>query len=99
MYMMSWDENEGRIEAILGGHVTAPELKVLSEELQDLITETDRTPSVLLIDYSKTQPFDEQATSEMGALKNQIPEAGVGKIVSVTRDDEETAREIDLRLQ
>lgn len=99
MYMMSWNEEDSRIEASLGGKVTAPELQVLSEELHELLAELDEKPYLLLLDYSKTQPLDGEATSELFALKDFCLEQGVEKIVSVTRDDEEAAWHIDQRLQ
>jgi hypothetical protein len=99
MYMMSWNEEDSRIEASLGGRISAPELRVLSEELKDLITELDEKPYLLLLDYSKTQPLDDETKNELFALKDLCLDGGVEKIVSVARDDEEAASHIDQRLQ
>jgi hypothetical protein len=99
MYMMSWIEEDARVEASLGGRVTAAELRVLRDELEEVVATLGDQPFVMLLDYSRALPLDASATEELSALKDFCLEAGAERIVSVTLDDEHVAREIDVRLQ
>ena len=99
MYMMSWNDDDARIEASLGGRVTAAEVQVLSEELHEVIASLDHQPYLLLLDYSRAHTLDSEATAELASLKDYCLANGADKIVSVVHDDEEAARHIDMRLQ
>lgn len=96
--MLTWNEEEARVEASLGGRVTAAEVNVLAEELQDVIEELD-TPFLLLLDYSRAQALDDAASEALCALKDFCLDNGAEKIVSVVFDEEQAARHIDHRLQ
>ena len=99
MYMMSWNEDDARIEASLGGRVTAAEVQVLAEELQEVVATLGEQPYLLLLDYSRAQALDTEAAGELANLKDFCLGHGADKIVSVVYDDEEAARHIDMRLQ
>jgi hypothetical protein len=98
MYMLTWNEEEARIEASLGGRVTSAEVEVLMEELENVI-ESIEHPYMLLLDYSRAQAMDQNAATALFTLKDFCLENGADKIVSVVYDDEEAARHIDQRLQ
>lgn len=99
MYMMSWNEDDARIEASLGGRVTAAEVKVLAEELREVGESMADRPYLLVLDYSRAKAFDEDAVLELNLIKDFCLDNGADKIVSVVWDDDEASKYIDQRLQ
>lgn len=97
--MMSWNEDDARIEASLGGRVTAAEVKVLAEELREVGESMPNQSYLLVLDYSRAQAFDEEGITELNSLKDYCLENGAGKIVSVVYDDDTASQYIDQRIQ
>jgi hypothetical protein len=97
MYMVSWLEEEARVEASLGGRVTAEEVMVLAEELLDVAAQLAEQPYLLMLDYGKAAEFDAETSQALVHLKDQMLERGAERIISVTSDEERQAREINER--
>ncbi len=98
MYLVTWDENEAKVEASLGGRVTVEEMTVFAEELKAVVEEFGDQPYMLMFDYSRAKSFDLKATDVLMSLKDFCLDAGAAKIVSVVRDEEDLAQHTHSRL-
>ncbi len=98
MYLMSWNEIEGTIEASLGGRVTSEEMYVFAEEVNNVVGSFEGRNFQLSIDYSKAKEFDRQSLTTLRSLKDRCLSAGATTIVSIARDEEQMARETSDRL-
>jgi hypothetical protein len=99
MYMVSWIEDEGKIEASLGGRITVEEMHVFSEELKDVVATFENRPFVLTIDHSKAKPFDVPTQRLLADLKDRCLAANAEKIVTMVEDEEEMTLQTHERLQ
>jgi len=99
MYMVSWIEEEGKIEASLGGRITAEEMHVFTEELKDVVASFNGRPYVLTIDHSKAKPFDAPTQRMLCDLKDICLAESAQKIVTVVEDEEEMTLLTNERLQ
>ena len=91
MYLVSWIEEEGKVEASLGGRVTVEEMHVFSEELREVVASFETRPYVLTIDHSKAKPFDTNTNRMLCELKDEFLSGSAEKIVSVVEDEEAKA--------
>jgi anti-anti-sigma regulatory factor len=99
MYLLTWTEKDAKIDASLGGRVTAEEMAVLLEELQDVIDSIPDHPFSLCLDYSKAKQFDDATASILEDLLEFCHGAGVERIVSIVRDEDDLLRHVNARLQ
>src|SRR5688572_19475814 len=90
MYLVSWIEEEGKVEASLGGRVTVEEMHVFAEEVRD-VTATFNRPYVLTIDHSKAKPFDGPSQSLLSDLKDRCLKGKAEKVISIVNDEDEMA--------
>ena len=90
MYLVSWIEEEGKVEASLGGRVTVEEMHVFAEEVRDVIA-TFKRPYVLTIDHSKAKPFDSPSMSLLSDLKDRCLNGKAEKVISIVNDEDEMA--------
>lgn len=91
MYLVSWIEEEGKVEASLGGRVTVEEMHVFAEELREVVATFEDKPYVLTIDHSKAKPFDVNTNRLLGQLKDECLSGKAQKIVTVVEDDDAVA--------
>ncbi|HMS56067.1 MAG TPA: hypothetical protein PKA27_11770 [Fimbriimonadaceae bacterium] len=99
MYLISWDEEEAKIEASLGGKVTADEMEVFAEELLDVIESmSDRAPLVVL-DASKAKDFDRASGEAFSGCKDLLLTNGATKVVTIARDETDMLSQTSERLQ
>jgi hypothetical protein len=98
MYLVSWIEEEGKVEASLGGRVTVEEMQVFAEELRGVVATFDERPYVLTIDHSKAKPFDAPTQRLLTNLKDHCLDTGAERIVSVVLDEDAMAQLTSERL-
>lgn len=98
MYLMSWNESDRRIEASLGGRVTAEEMQVFAGEIDEIVASFEGRSFDLLIDYSRAKEFDRESMRTLREMKDKCLAAGASQIVSVARDEDQLARETTDRL-
>lgn len=98
MYMVSWIEEEGKVEASLGGRVTIEEMHVFAEELRDVVATFERRPYVLTIDHSKAKPFDAPSMRMLSDLKDRCLNGNAEKIISIVDDEDEMSLMTNERL-
>ena len=98
MYLMSWNEIEGTIEASLGGRVTSEEMHVFVGEVDEVVGSFQGRGFHLCLDYSKAKEFDRESLLTLRSLKDRCLKAGASTIVSIARDEEQMARETSDRL-
>ncbi|MFQ3667481.1 MAG: hypothetical protein SNJ74_12925 [Fimbriimonadaceae bacterium] len=91
MYLISWNEADGRIEASLGGRVPLDEMQVFTQDLEQFIEDLDGQPYTVLLDYSRSRPFDRECRQSLAAFQEWALEQGCVKWVNVVRDAEEQA--------
>jgi hypothetical protein len=89
MYLVSWIEEQGKVEASLGGRVTVEEMHVFAEELREVVATFEARPYVLTIDHSKAKPFDLPTQRMLSNLKDECLLGSAEKIVSVVEDEDE----------
>lgn len=99
MYLVTVFENEAKVEASLGGRVTAEEIQVFGDHVSGLVSVFHGQPYNLLLDYSKAKALDRQATAELAKVKDLFLSGGAQKIVSVPGDEHELVRHTTSRLQ
>ena len=98
MYLLSWIEDGGRIEASLGGRVTADEMRVFAGEVDEVVESFEGRAFELLIDYSRAKELDRESCILLRDLKDRCLGSGASQIVTVARDEEQLARETSDRL-
>ena len=98
MYLLSWTEHDAKIEASLGGRVTAEELVVFSEEIQDVMDGLEGRPIAILIDHSRAHRLGPDAVTALSDLKDGCLARGATQIVSLARDEDEVADLTNTRL-
>lgn len=99
MYLISWMDEEARIEASLGGRVTAEEMAVLQEELHEVLDTLKARPYLLVLDYAKAKNFDLETRAVLADLKDFCLANGAGKIVSIVQDEETMVAQTTERMQ
>ena len=98
MYLMSWIEEEARVEASLGGRVTKEEMWVFAEELKEVAGSMDQ-PFLVLLDYSRAKHLEPGAADVLTLLKDFCLENGAAKVVTVAKDEAELLAHTQNRLQ
>lgn len=99
MYLVSWCEEQHILEASLGGRVTQDEMAVFVEEIQDVIDMVNEQPFMLLLDYSRSKPFDHASNLLLGDLKEFCIENGAAKVVNIVRDTDDVGEQMNLNFQ
>jgi len=99
LYLVSYYEDKGFIEASLGGTLTPGELEVFSEELLELVDAFKGRPYQLLLDYSRARGLNPSALYALGEIRDQCHERGASQIVSVTPGEADLEHETAHRLQ
>ena len=92
MYLISWVEEEAKLEASLGGRVTIEEMNVVLDEIREMVTDHSEAPYLVVIDYSRAKLFDHQTEIVLDDIKDICLKNGAEKIVNIIReiDDIET---------
>lgn len=98
MYLVSWIEDEGKVEASLGGRVTIEEMHVFAEELQNVVASFEDRPYVLTIDHSKAKPFDIPTQILLADLKDECLAGNAQQIVTIVESEEAKANLTNERL-
>lgn len=99
MYLISWMDEEARIEASLGGRVTAEEMAVLQDELREVLETLSNKPFLLVLDYANAKTFDVETREILADLKDFCFANGAGKIVSIVQDEEAMVAQTTERIQ
>ncbi|MBV6490567.1 MAG: hypothetical protein KJZ62_09755 [Fimbriimonadaceae bacterium] len=97
MYLLSLHEDRSLIEASLGGRVTADEVSVLLDEIDEIVDQFESQGFSLLIDHSLAKTMDQHARAQLADLKDACLSRGAVKIVTVVASDEEVARNVNER--
>lgn len=99
MYLISWNEEESRIEASLGGRVTADEMEVFAEELLEVIESMSDRPHLVVLDQSKAKNLDQNGAVTLSEFKNTVLSNGASKVVTIARDETDFLTQTSERLQ
>jgi len=99
MYLVSWSEENHILEASLGGRVTSEEMAVFVSELQEVIEDINEQPFLLVLDYSRSKPFDNTSNGLLADLKDFSIANGADKIVSVLRTTDESPEAVSANFQ
>ncbi len=99
MYLVSWIEEESRLEASLGGRITVEEMAVFAEEIRESLQIVNASPYRLLLDYSKAKRFDDATSLMLADLKDGCLENGADKIVTIVRDENDVLAHVSSRIQ
>jgi len=99
VYLLNIIEETNVVEASLGGRIDATEMKVMGEELAELLTHVETDSFCVLLDYSRAKPLDRKALVELSWIKDSLFESGASKIVNVARDESEIIAATTDRIQ
>jgi hypothetical protein len=99
MYLVSLYENEGVVEASLGGRVTADEVRVFGDELVELLSQLAEGPFEVLLDHSRARRMDAETVMALSDVKDALIEQGATMIWSIASDDSDRAMHQTVRLQ
>lgn len=99
VYLVSYYEHKGFIEASLGGKLTPAELDVFSEELLELVDAFEGRPYQLLLDYSGVRGLNSTAICALGDIRDKCHARGAAQIISVTPGEADLETETAYRLQ
>ncbi len=99
MYLLSWNEDQRRIDASLGGRITLQEARVLIDDIDETIQRIKDDCFSIRLDRSKVSRYDEGVEPLLQTAQEQFLESGASKIVHIAKDDSEAVQIIDLNLQ
>jgi len=99
MYLVAWEQQEGRLEASLGGRVTVDEMEAFVEDMQALLADIGRQPYLLILDYGEAKPFDNDASAVLMTFKDFCLATGASMVVSVVQDEKTVVSHTSERLQ
>lgn len=99
MYLVSLYENEGVVEASLGGRVTADEVRVFGDELIELLSQLAEGPFEVLLDHSRARRMDAETVLALSDVKDALIAQGATMIWSIAADDSDRAMHQTVRLQ
>jgi MFS superfamily sulfate permease-like transporter len=99
MYLLSYYEERGFIEASLGGKVTTGELEVFEDELLSIIDGLEGRPYNLMLDYSRAKGLDDQGHELLSNIRSKCQSYGAQRIVSVVPGQADLERETAHRLE
>ena len=99
MYLVSLYENEGVVEASLGGRVTADEVRVFGEELIELLAHMPEGPFEVMLDHSRARRMDAETVLALSDVKDALIAEGATMIWSIASDDSDRAMHQTVRLQ
>jgi hypothetical protein len=97
--LVSLYENEGIVEASLGGRVTADEVRVFGDELMELLTHMADGPFEVVLDHSRARRMDPEAVMALSDVKDSLIENGAAMIWSIATDESDRAMHQTVRLQ
>ncbi|RYG23628.1 hypothetical protein EON82_13445 [bacterium] len=99
MYLVSLYENEGIVEASLGGRVTADEVRVFGEELMELLDHMPEGSFEVVLDHSRARRMDAETVMALSDVKDELIQNGASMIWSIAADDSDRAMHQTVRLQ
>lgn len=99
MYLVSLYEQEGFIEASLGGRVTADEIQVFGEELREIVEAFEAKPFQVLLDFSRARRLDGDGVTALAEVKDSMFAMGASQIVNVPGDEHDMVLHQSSRLQ
>ena len=99
MYLLSWKNQESRLEASLGGRVTLEEIKAFADELRDLMEDIPEVRFLVVLDASRIRPLDAESNYALSCVKDYCLERGADRVVTIARDEDDRARIVADRLQ
>lgn len=99
MYLLNVNEETNVVEASLGGRIDVDEMRVLGEEIVELLDQVEVQSFYVLLDYSKAKPLDDRALVQLAWIKDSLLEHGAEKIVNVARDDQQVVAGTTDRIQ
>lgn len=98
MYLISYFEKAGMVEASLGGKVTVGEAEVFGEELLEIVASLEGRPFNLLIDYSRARGVDQTLLQMLVEINDLCHELGAQKIASAVPSDQVVEHQTSRRL-
>lgn len=99
MYLISWDEEEARIEASLGGRITADEMEAFADELLQIVDSMRESDLMVVLDQSKAKNLDREGNVALSTCKDALINQGVMKVVTIARDENDILAQTSERLQ
>jgi hypothetical protein len=99
VYLLSYYEERGFIEASLGGKITTSELEVFEDELLSIIEGLEGQPYNLMLDYSRAKCLDDRGFEILTGIRGKCQEYGAQRIVSVVPGQADLERETAHRLE
>ncbi len=99
MYFIGWNQEENKLVASIGGHVTASEAKVFVDEAVRELNEVQVSGFSFELDYSCASRLDDGVIDTLNILQTYSKLRGAGRYVCVARDEREVEFLITNRLQ
>ena len=84
MYLISWLEDEARIDTSLGGRISVEEARAFVDDLTEIVESMDR-PFLVTLDRSKAKELDRQSSDVLNDMKDRFLEFGAAQIVTIAR--------------
>jgi hypothetical protein len=99
MYLLNWNKETARLDASLGGHLTASEGRVFIDELRDLIEDLQGEEFSMTLDYSGLRKVDQATADILDSAREVCLFAGALKLTFVTREETDAVRLTEERFQ
>src|SRR5579862_3888985 len=99
MYLVSVLDDQPVIEASLGGRIDLSEMRIFSEDVEEMFEHWNGEPFYLLLDYSKAISFDQKTTQSLNALKEKALARGAVKVISIPHEDCDLEESVSGRIQ
>lgn len=99
MYLVKWNEEDGVLEASLGGHVTIGEAQVFTDSVISELAEYGGGTFTFVLDYSKASRLDDGVMEAFHVVQTYCKLRGAHRYVCVARNQDEIEFMTRLRLQ
>ena len=99
MYVLTWNSQQGQIEANFGGYVSKKEATAFTDELRSHLLDRGEAPFSVLVDYSTASKLDKDVQRMLEEARETCLFSGAAKITFITRDEHEASALTTHRLQ
>lgn len=99
MYFVKWNEGENRLEASIGGHVTAAEANVFTQDIINELQSYNGGEFEFQLDYSSAGRLDQGVREAFELAQSYCKIRGARKFICIARDEMEIEYQTGLRLQ
>jgi hypothetical protein len=89
MYLLTWNQEDARLEATFGGSICKKEVDFFSEDFRSLLKLAGEAPFTVLLDYATTTKLAEGVAEILSELRDESVSIGATRVTVIARDEPE----------